>query len=169
MNPLESVQLELVRTVAERSKLEQKINALQETIKLLEPIYGKQPTHGSIAALSVSVLGDIKELGITAAVERILMSNVGGWFAPPIIRDRLKEAGFELVGDNPLASIHQVLKRLVARENSCIVSEERNGQTLYRYDIRSGLLPYGTGKAEKSLQESLVEKVMDKYQPSKKK
>jgi hypothetical protein len=37
-------------------------------------------------------------------------------------------------GDNPMASIHQILKRLIARQRSPFVSVEYQGQTLYKYD-----------------------------------
>jgi hypothetical protein len=70
------------------------------------------------------------------------MLNQSNWLPPTSIRNALKEAGFELTGDNPLASIHQVLKRLVARENSPVVSQEHQGQTLYKFDPNR-LNPYG--------------------------
>jgi hypothetical protein len=50
-----------------------------------------------------------------------------------MVRDMLLEAKFEVVGDNPMASIHQILKRLVAREGK-IVADVYDGQTMYRYD-----------------------------------
>jgi hypothetical protein len=139
MTPLESVQDELVAALGQRAEIDKKIEALKQSAKMLEPIYGRRPRKVGVADLmrvGRVHAEDIKNLGITAAVERILINNAGAWLPPTSVRNGLKEAGFELVGDNPLASIHQVLKRLVVRgENSPFVSREFQGQKLYKYDV----------------------------------
>jgi hypothetical protein len=131
MNPLESVQAELAIALREQGEIATKVKSLQEAARLLEPIYGRKSTAGLMGGLAA--LADISDLGLTAAIERILMRNADNWLPPTSVRNGLVEAGFELVGDNPLASIHQVLRRLVARE-TCFVSEEIQGQTMYKYD-----------------------------------
>ncbi|HEV2201192.1 MAG TPA: hypothetical protein VGR73_15350 [Bryobacteraceae bacterium] len=131
MNPLESVNADLAVAFAQRAELDKKIQALQESAKILVPIYGRSaigPAPGTFT------LGDIKDLGLTRAIEQILI-RVGGKPLPPTsVRNGLLEAGFELTGENPLASIHQVLKRLIARENSPFCAVEFQGQTMYKFD-----------------------------------
>lgn len=131
MTPLESVQNELREALTLRDELEHKIAALRESVKILEPIYGNQP---SVPASDQWGTSDVRNLGITAAVERVLMLSPGKWIPPTAVRDTLVNYGFRLAGDNPLASIHQVLKRLIARENSPYISEEIQGSTMYMYD-----------------------------------
>jgi len=126
--------MELERALQQRAEIDKKIKALQESMRLLGPIYGQTPSYGSLQELAS--LSDIKDLGITAAIERVLMCVPNQWMPPTSVRNALVEAGFELAGDNPLASIHQVLKRLVAR-NGPYVSEEIDGQTMYKFDPAS--------------------------------
>jgi hypothetical protein len=140
MNPLESVQIELSKALALRAELDQRrqendlaITALQETIKLLEPVYGNRPSTASLKTLAGATADDFSNLGITAAIERALMMFADQWVAPTAVRDVLVHGGHKLAGDNPLASIHQILKRLVARKDSPFVSLDVNGQTLYKY------------------------------------
>lgn len=154
MNPLETVQTELAAAIKERTEIDRKIRALQESAKVLEPIYGHHLSTYTLQSLAgMTNTTNIKDLGITAAVERILMMNDGKWLPPTSIRNGLKEAGFELAGDNPLASIHQVLKRLVSRENSPVVRREDQGQTLYRFDMNRAN-PYGGVSAYKKADEA---------------
>jgi hypothetical protein len=156
MNPLDSVEYELVAAIAERAKLDAKIKTLQETAKLLQPIYGKAPRAVGLASLSRLTEEEIANMGMTAAIERILFSVAGTWMPPTSVRNALVEAGFELSGDNPMAAIHQALKRLVARGN-WFVSDEIDGTTQYKYDpslhplvqgarYRAGEQTYAAGK-----------------------
>jgi hypothetical protein len=133
MNPLESLQTDLGIALAEKEKLERRIAAIEQSIKLLEPVYQKELTRGGLYELAE--LGDIKNLGLTAAIERVLMSAKGHWMPPTSVRNGLKEAGFGLTGDNPLAAIHQTLRRLAERQNSPVVSAEIQGQRMYRFDM----------------------------------
>lgn len=131
-NPLESVQNDLRAALAAREELDRKITALQESIKILEPVYGDQPSLAGL--IQFGGADDLDNLGITAAVERVLMRSPGKYMPPTAVRNGLVEGGFELTGGNPLASIHQVLRRIIARENSPYMAQDVQGTTMYMYD-----------------------------------
>ena len=135
MNPLESSQAELEQLLKQRAELDRKIDVVRQAIKIFEPVYAEFPTLGVGNSL-VWALDEMGHLGITAAIERVLMTHPNSPLPPTVIRDLLVEAKFNLVGDNPLASIHQVLKRLVSRKGPFVV-EELDGQTVYKYDASS--------------------------------
>lgn len=129
MNPLENVRAELAAELQKRAESDRRIEALRQSEKLLEPIYEAKQIDPRYL-----FQGDaIKDLGLTRAVEQILVRNAGKPLPPTSVRNGLIEAGFELTGDNPLASIHQVLKRLVARGDSRFISVEFQGQVMYKY------------------------------------
>ena len=130
MNALEHVEAELAAARQKRADLDRTIKALEQSANLLKPIYG---TRTKADRSFVNVGEAIKEVGITRAVEQILRSCAGRPLPPTSVRNGLLEAGFELTGENPLASIHQVLKRLVAREKSPYEAVEFQGQTMYKY------------------------------------
>jgi hypothetical protein len=129
MNPLENVRAALAAELEKRAESDKRIEALRQSIKLLEPIYDAEEADPRLPLLSEA----IKDLGLTRAIEQILRNCAGKPLPPTSVRNGLREAGFELTGDNPLASIHQVLKRLVARENSPFEAVEFQGQTMYKY------------------------------------
>jgi hypothetical protein len=133
MNPLESAQTELVDLLAKKDDIDRKIAAIQQSIQILEPLYGRQFTGARPRSLVEDLANDVRNLGITDAIERVLMSQPGVWMAPTIVRDHLVERGYQIVGDNPMANVHTVLKRLVDRKGP-IVSIASGKDTVYRYD-----------------------------------
>jgi len=137
MNPLENVRAELAAELEKRAESDRRIEALRQSEKLLEPIYeARENADPRFFGLSEA----IKEVGLTRAIEQVLMSCPGKPLPPTSVRNGLRDAGFELTGDNPLSSIHQVLKRLVARENSAFKAVEFQGQTMYKYAPTSAQL-----------------------------
>jgi hypothetical protein len=133
MNLLENAKAELEGLLEQRAELDRKIKAVQEAIKLFEPIYATVESQIQ-RVQQFMLMEDMENIGITQAVERALMSVPDIFLPPTSVRDKLVDANFKLVGENPMASIHQVLKRLVARDKSPFVAEEHQGQTLYKYD-----------------------------------
>ena len=129
MNPLETVQKELLAAREQRAEIENKISALEESLRLLEPIY----RHIERDALLMELADDIPTLGITDATARLLAAMKDRWLGPTDVRDGLMSAGFKLVGRNPLSSIHQVLRRLAAKRGA-IISKEIDGKLLYKFD-----------------------------------
>ena len=111
MNPLDSAKAELEKLLDQRSEIDRKLDAVQEAIKLLEPLYGRD-TELKASGITLAEALAQDDLGITAAVEQALTSNAYQSFYPTQVRDLLRESGFDLKGDNPMATIHTILKRL---------------------------------------------------------
>jgi hypothetical protein len=134
MNPLESAQEELAKLLHERAALDKKIDAVKKAIHIFGPVYARRPRSGKNETLA-RVVEDIENLGITGAIERVLMEHPDVPMGPKNVRNELHEINFKLTGSNPMAAIHQVLKRLAARGGP-IVAEKIPGMkyTKYRYD-----------------------------------
>jgi hypothetical protein len=61
-------------------------------------------------------LNDVSKIGLTEAVRIVLRAN-GGWMTPQQIRDQIRKLGIDLSRyQNPLASIHTILDRLIDKE-----------------------------------------------------
>ena len=78
MNPLETVQKELLAAREQRAEIENKISALEESLRLLEPIY----RHIERDALLMELADDIPTLGITDATARLLAAMQDRWLGP---------------------------------------------------------------------------------------
>jgi len=130
MNLLESARLEMEALKRQRDAVlaafDARLAAVEQTIKILDPVYSPVPD------ISVPVLDD--SVGITEAIERALRKYPGKLLPPTSVRNALFEMGFKVAGNNPMASVHQVLKRLVARGGSPYVYEQIDGQTQYKFD-----------------------------------
>jgi len=121
MTPLESVRSEM-------SKLTAQLEILRQTEKLLIPIYeAVQIKEPQLPDLSV----DLSEVGMTKAIETVLCTSPGVPFTPTAVRNALLMRKFPLPKDNPMAAVHQVLKRLASRNDSKISSIEINNETAY--------------------------------------
>lgn len=134
MNPLENARTDLAALLQQREAIDRKINSLNEAIKILETVYRPVDTSPLATMTSGFTARDIADLGLTSAVERVLMELPNLPFPPVRVRDTLVGRGFILSGDNPMASIHQVLKRLVAKQGSPFLAIEVDGQTTYIYN-----------------------------------
>ncbi len=130
MNLLENARLEAEELKRQRDAFaavfDAKIAAVEQTIKMLEPVYS--PTMPPPTPLLD------ESVGITEAIETALRKYPGKLLAPTAVRDALIEMKFKITGENPMASVHQVLKRLIARSNTPYVSESVDGQTVYKFD-----------------------------------
>src|ERR1700733_4272375 len=101
MNPLEKVRAEI-------ADLTRKIGVLKQTEKLLASVY--DDTDGSERVIPEAEI-NLSEVGMTKAVEAVLATSPGVPFVPTAVRDALLARKFQLSGDNPMAPIHQTLKR----------------------------------------------------------
>jgi hypothetical protein len=135
-----------------------RIAAVEQTVKILEPEYS------SGSDIAVPVLDE--SVGITEAIERALRKYPGELLPPTYVRNALVEMGFKGGGENQMASVHQVLKRLIARAGSPYVQEQVDGQTQYKFDpsreaAKAGLVvPQISGSAIFSM----VEKALNEAQ-----
>jgi hypothetical protein len=136
MNPLESAQSELVILLKKREEvnreLDRKIEAVQQSIRILLPVYG-QPERDHSFEGALNQIFNPEEVGITEAIEWILITHPDEDHAPTAVRDLLLKANFKVTGDNPMASIHQILRRLVNRGGPIQAVDTGDG-TLYRYN-----------------------------------
>jgi hypothetical protein len=72
------------------------------------------------------------ETGITDAVRAVLKSDTSRIFTATEIRDQLEMRGVPLRQKNPLATIHQILARLVDSEEA-VVSTLEPGRNRYKW------------------------------------
>jgi hypothetical protein len=72
------------------------------------------------------------DAGITGAVRAVLKSDTTRIFTPTEIRDALLKRGVPLTLQNPMASIHQVLSRLVEKGTARISAHEP-GRNRYQW------------------------------------
>lgn len=133
------------------AKIEGELKALEEGIAAFGPL-AKSPgveIFGGWIDSSVFVNPDSS---LTDAVRSILASALFTPHAPTAIRDELLRQGRTLEQDNPMAVIHQILSRLVARGEALEVPCQ--GKTYYKWN--ASLPPYGgtlqnlAGSPEKS-------------------
>jgi hypothetical protein len=136
MNPLNSARAELESLRKQKVEIDLRIDAVTKTIKLLEPLYGRDVdrTHGMTLAEMMAPGEQVEDLGLTAAVHRVLMAKAGDPLFPTQVRDLLVESGYPIRGDNPMASVHTVLKRLASRPDGSVIAKEHGpGKTTYKY------------------------------------
>lgn len=92
---------ELARVRTERLKIDKRIARLELFIK-------------SVSSLLDEPAAIDPKMGLTEGIKAFLQSVApGGGMRPTTLRVKLQDAGFQLTGNNPLASIHAVCKRLV--------------------------------------------------------
>src|SRR5271154_1768694 len=103
MTLLESAKREIQELKRQRDAVlaafDTRIAAVEQTIKILEPVYSDVP------GVSLPVLDE--SVGITQAIEIVLRKFPGMPLPPTSVRNALFEMGFKVVGDNPMASVHQ--------------------------------------------------------------
>jgi hypothetical protein len=93
----------------QKAKIENEIDVLESTSRAFAPL-AKEPGRW----LDPGV-------GITEAITTLLKSSGSRLFTPPLIRDELLKRGVLLEQKNPLATIHQVLARLVGRGKVAVI------------------------------------------------
>jgi hypothetical protein len=126
MNPLESVRAEIAALAA-------KLDVLRQTEKLLETVYA---ASAPVFNIDIEMAEDnLSDMGITRAIDEVLSSSPNTPFAPTAVRDALVARKFQLVGENPMASVHQILKRLAKKQDSPVTAREVNGQTVYICEV----------------------------------
>jgi hypothetical protein len=131
MNPLISAQGELESLVKLKAQIERKIEAVKKSIEILAPLYAQERGPSQLLSLSVMVAG-LEKLGITEAVLWALTTSPEG-LSPTQVRDLLVERGYPVRGENPMATIHTVLKRLASKPDGSVVVASHLGKTLYKY------------------------------------
>lgn len=117
-NPLQVIRHELLALRRQHADLATRIAALESSEKLLAPLYKNLFPQ----------LEDLEDVGITKAIETVLSDAPNIPFAPTTVRDALIARRFQLVGNNPMASIHQILKRLARKWRVAQVLSKSTGR-----------------------------------------
>jgi hypothetical protein len=118
---LAKAQKRLETLYEQKTAIESEISALEKGIKGFAPLVN-QPAlwHGPDA-------------GITDAVKSVLKSSESRMWSAVSVRDELLENGVSLNQKNPLATIYQVLARLV--EQGAAIIYEREGRNFYKWVV----------------------------------
>ncbi len=104
---LEAAKGEMTQLLHDRDQINQRIAKLAPVIEYLSALCNRMTPPPD---LSVSMY--IRELGLTDAI-RFVLKNSGIALSPTEVRDRLREAGFDLNRyENELPPIHNTLERL---------------------------------------------------------
>jgi hypothetical protein len=115
MNPLSVIDEKLRVVTAKRDELDREIRGLQEARTILLPFY--QPDEAAKTIPSIEEFIEGQDVGITDAVRGALRLNSAHKLSPTQIRDIVASHGFDLSKyTNAMATIHQVLQRLVKAE-----------------------------------------------------
>jgi hypothetical protein len=131
-NPLDSARTELQALLVQKSLIDKKIAAIQQTIKILEPTYGQDPL--STLGMNLLLTATANELGLTFAIRKVLESRPNTELSPVSVRDHAIIAGYSFEGrSNPMAEIHQILKRLVDSDPR-FVAVPIGDVTCYKFD-----------------------------------
>jgi len=147
MNPLQNALAELDRLTNQRAEIDKRIEALQKSVEILEPVY-LVPSDEELALMSSA----IAEAGMTEAIYKVLESQPQKLLTPMQVRDALVASGFKLPKNNPMASVHTVLKRLATSREQ--IRQSSNGrETAYFFQApEMGLLQQAAkGKIHPSL------------------
>ena len=113
MNPLLSARSELEELLRQKSEIEKRIAAIEQTIKILEPVYANDFGRGLWGSVDAILDADA---GLTDRIRDILRRAAPSYLSPTAVRDVLTNSGFDASGrSNFLAEVHNVLKRLTAR------------------------------------------------------
>lgn len=143
-NPLTILESMLRDLLPRRDSLNREIAGLEQAIEILKPVYGDDVASGTeITAFA--------ELGITDAVRETLRAVAPNRLTAMQVRDALVKSGFDLSEySNPMAIIHQVLRRLIDAGQVVFVSSPESEKALFEWVFKSTLPPslmqrYGTG------------------------
>lgn len=86
----------------------------------------------AIGQLCGKVFEEEDEYGLTDLVRMALKTLSGGALAPPEVKTRIESLGYPQKSENTLASIHTILKRLLAKGEVDTVIVQGN-KTAYRW------------------------------------
>src|SRR5260370_22253842 len=119
----------LQRAKADRERLLKKLAALDESIAILDPVYGEN-WEDNVPDWALGAA----ELGLTDSVRLVLQSTASA-LSPLDVRERLIKSGYSF-GDqpNPLASIHTVLKRITNGTDPRFARVEGEKGALYKFN-----------------------------------
>ena len=122
---------EIKALIRQRTAIDQKILGLQTMVKGLDYMDKGAPSKWKLDPVPLpSGLENLHSLGPTDAV-RMILRDASRPLRPRQVRDRLEAFGYDkLPKDNPMATVHGILKRLVVTGDVKDVVEDK--KTAYR-------------------------------------
>src|ERR1700693_1673443 len=117
---LKAAQSELQDIIRERARLDDRVNQLKKTIDALSALLKDNPAltdgfsnaYGILVGVEGLAAPGTGDMGISDAIRHLLIESKAP-LTPPEIRNYLAEKGFDFSAyANPLAVIHNTLKRL---------------------------------------------------------
>lgn len=112
-NPLLNAKAELELLLRQKIEIERRVAAVQQSIGILEPVYGGNALVSMWDGLESLVGVDV---GLTTRIREILRTNSPKYLSPLEVRTVLISSGFNTEGrSNFLSEIHNTLKRLKIR------------------------------------------------------
>lgn len=104
--------------------------AIDETIKLLEPVYGENWLD-NVPEWAL----DASELGLTDSTRMVLQSKPDQPLSPTEVRDLLITGNYDFgEQQNPMAAVHTVLKRITNGSDPRFARIEGDRGMLYKFD-----------------------------------
>ncbi len=123
----------LEKLVAKREKLNAEIERISELLTANANFLPAEEKAEQLLQLEQLVADPP---GFTDSVRQVLRANRWAEATPIAVRDMLAQAGFNLSAyNNPLASIHTILKRLAERGE--VTTSVKDGQTCYRWKAKA--------------------------------
>jgi|SRR5665213_34687 len=159
MDFLQQAEIELEALETAKFQLEQKIEAVKQTIKLLKPTY--QPYREgseSNTGLAALLLGDVSDMGLTDAIFDVLRSRPNELMLPMKVRDVLLGLGYTLDQSNPMAAIHTVLKRISKRPRIKVFPIEGQGNA-YCYATADEVVRTGSWRVAPAKPKSAIAQI----------
>src|SRR5438309_807454 len=99
MNPLQSAKNELEELLKQRTEIDRRISAIQQTVKILEPVYGTDPRTAYGTLRSLASLAVDTDAGLTYRIREVLRTTPPGANTTPTgIRNLLIHTGFDAEG-----------------------------------------------------------------------
>jgi len=131
---LAAAQDELSDLLIQRAGIDDRINKLRESVLALSRLVGDDLGGYSLTPTLAAV--HLREVGLTEAVRGVLQNakraEADAFLSPTNVRDRLKEAGFNLDKyKNEMAAIGTILTRLTDLEE--VEPQSFGGKTTYRW------------------------------------
>jgi hypothetical protein len=130
---LEVARVDLEKLMEYREDVDRKILQLRKSIVALAPLAGENE-------LLEAFQSSIEEVGLTDNCRDVLKANKKPLTAIEV-RTQLEALGYKFKSSNPLATIHAVLKRLVA-SNQVVTVTTGEGDTAYKWILRFPRIRY---------------------------
>ena len=147
LDQMADIHAEQQRLSQQEVNITDRIAAVSRSIDTLALVYGNTEVPTRVAALlREKFAADSSSSSLTESVRKVLESRYPNWLPPMVVRHYVETRGTEIKGDNPMAMIHQVLRRLV-EQDWAEPDQLADGSKVYRQK-RIGAITARHGKVE---------------------